>query len=87
MADDLTTELRDYIYRMYADTPFPERKRCRWVMSLEWLNEVRKVDADINRRCGFPAPSASAMPETILGLPIEVREDAGAPWLEAAPAA
>src|SRR5258707_2907828 len=76
-APSLTDDLRDYLYRIYEATPGPERRHCRWVVSLEWLNEVRKIDAD-----KVPAWLAASPIETILCLPIDVREDAGAPWLE-----
>lgn len=75
--DDLTAELRDYLYRMLAGTPY--RERGRWVMSAEWLRECLRLDK------WQPPPSAT--PLTLLGIPIEVRDDAGAPWLEAAPGA
>ena len=74
--DELTRALRDYLYEMHAAGP---REHSHWVMSLEWLNEVRKIDAG-----NVPAWLAYSTPETILGIPIEVRADGGAPHLEAA---
>lgn len=71
---ELTRALRDYLYEMHALGP---RGNSRWVMSLEWLNEVRKVDAD-----KVPAWLAASPVETIMGIPLEVRADGGAPHLE-----
>lgn len=75
--EELTRALRDYLYEMHSYGP---RKGSHWVMSLEWLKEVHKLDD--RRPWDFPLPGA---PETILGIPIEVREDGGPPHLELLP--
>ena len=77
-AGSLSEALREHLHRIYADTPVAERRSSRWVMNLEWFSEVQKLD---NRSFwdGPPAPV-----ESILGLPLEIREDGGPPHLEPA---
>jgi hypothetical protein len=54
----------------------PEQYRhARWVMSTEWRDYLRGI-----------APAAPAVPEvdsveTLIGIPVEVRDDAGFPAL------
>ena len=78
MTDTLAGDLREYVYKAHADGP---RRNSRWVMNLEWLNELRRLD-DSRGRLYEPGLAVSA-PEFLLGIPIEVREDGGAPHLEA----
>jgi HK97 family phage major capsid protein len=77
----LTSELRDYIYEAHAVMPAAQRQNARWVMNLEWFNEVRKLDDQ--RGPVWRTGLGLAMPETLLGLPFEIRDDGGAPHLEA----
>lgn len=75
-------ELQAYLYWHMANTPIELRqpRSSRWVMSQEWLDEVRRTpDAQ-----GFPAwqPPVSGL-AYLLGIPVDVREDAGVPHLEA----
>ncbi len=79
LSDTLTGDLREHIFRTYANTPTDELT-SRWVMSLEWLNEVRKLD-DSRGGLHRPGPAISA-PEFLLGIPIEIREGGGPPHLE-----
>jgi HK97 family phage major capsid protein len=75
-----TDELRAYIFEANYLVPPAQRRTSHWVMNLEWFNEVRRLDD----RSGpmFWAAFAVTAPETLLGLPIEIREDGGAPHLE-----
>ena len=50
-------------------------------MSLEWFQELRKLEDDSRVALWHPGLTA-AVPETLLGLPIEVRDDGGVPHLE-----
>lgn len=52
-----------------------------WVMSPEWLAEVRKLADATGRPLWVPSFSLSA-PEHLLGYMIEVRKDGGVPHLE-----
>jgi len=79
---ELAGELRSHIYVTHANVPAAERRRSRWVMSPEWLNEVRRLDGRAGPWTGLGRDWAA--PETILGLPIEVRDDGGVPHLEPA---
>ena len=69
--------LKQYIYETHANGP---RRDSRWVMSLEWLNELRRME-DAERVVWQPS-QRNCDPETLLGIPIEIRKDAGAPRLE-----
>jgi HK97 family phage major capsid protein len=73
-------ELRAYIFEAHAIVPAAQRRGSQWVMNLEWFNEVRRLDD----RSGpmFWAALTPSAPETLLGLPIKIREDGGAPHLE-----
>lgn len=71
--DSLADDLLRYLHRTVADTPRAERGR--WVMSAEWLNEVRKLD---DRQGAIWVPCRPDL-TTIVGLPYEVTDDAGAP--------
>ena len=51
-------------------------------MSLEWLNEVRRLDDSAGRLVWHPRPVSA--PLLLLGIPVEVREDGGVPHLESA---
>ena len=79
--DTLSAELMEHLHFWLGAVPAPERRRSRWVMSAEWLMECRRI----------PAPGGIywthlgrdwAEPETLLGLPVEVRDDGGVPHLE-----
>jgi HK97 family phage major capsid protein len=76
---ELTDDLRRYLYETYASGP---RGNSRWVMSQEWMNECRRVDLAAGST--FWHASAATRAEYLLGIPVEVREDAGAPRLEPA---
>ena len=73
--EELTEALRDHVYTMHSYGP---RKDSCWVMNLEWLNEVRRLD---DRKGAFFFPPAPG-PELLLGIPIKVRGDGGPPHLE-----
>jgi HK97 family phage major capsid protein len=79
--DSLGGDLRRHLAFMLRSVPLPERRTAHWVMSLEWLNEVRKLDCDDRSFTLLPPPPVGDGPETVMGLPVEVREDAGAPEL------
>jgi hypothetical protein len=70
---ELTAELRDHLDRAMADGP--RGAGTRWVMSAEWLAECLLIDPW--------SPLPTGRPETMLGIPIEVRDDGGVPHLEA----
>lgn len=67
MADTLSDALREHLYRTFGDTPAAERGH--WVMNPEWLTECRRLWS----------PSAGT---ALLGLPIEISDDGGAPHIE-----
>ena len=73
-------ELMAYIYEAHAMVPPAERRNSHWVMNLEWFLEVRDM-ADSRGLIWQPSVSVAG-PETMLGLPIEIRDDGGAPHLE-----
>jgi len=77
MTDSLGGDLKQYIYETHANGP---RRDSHWVMSLEWFNELRRME-DAAGVIWQPHQRNSA-PELLLGIPIEIREDAGAPRLE-----
>ena len=77
MSGDLSGDLREHIYQTHANGP---RRDSRWVMNLEWFNEVRRI-GDRQGPLYHPGLTVSA-PEYLLGIPIEVRDDGGVPHLE-----
>jgi len=83
--DSLGADLRRHLVFMLQSVPLPERRTAHWVMSLEWLNEVRKLD-DGHGFPFVPPYRPGDGPETVMGLPVEVRGDAGAPELVTASA-
>jgi hypothetical protein len=70
---DLADELRDHIFAVYRETPVAQRRASRWVMDPEWLPDLRAIDT-----------AGPAWPETLLGLPLDIREGGGPPHLEPA---
>lgn len=74
----IAEDLRAYIYETHASGP---RRDSRWVMNLEWFNEVRRLDDSQGRVLYHPGVTVSA-PEFLLGIPVEIREDGGPPHLE-----
>ena len=82
---DLAEDVLYHVYFVHAETPAAERRRSRWVMSQEWLNEVRQADLASQRGMYWTGLGRDrAAPEMLLGLPVEVREDGGVPHLEPA---
>ena len=75
MADSLAADLRKHIYQAHADGP---RKGSHWVMSLDWLNEVRKLHDNDGRVIWEPGLVSLGL----LGIPVDVRDDGGLPHLE-----
>jgi hypothetical protein len=74
---NLRTEAFAAIYAAF-DQARGERGRMVWVMSKEWRNDIR--------RWAQPEmlwlPDDPQVEEHLLGIPIEVRDDAGFPRLE-----
>ena len=77
--DGLAGDLQEHVYRIYANTSELDRERSRWVMNLEWLGECRKMPDVAGNPFYRPQPG---IPEFLLGIPIEIRADGGAPHLE-----
>lgn len=74
--DSLADDLRHYLHATLAGTP--PAGRGRWVMSADWWSEVRKADPR-GPAALFWMGAPLGAPETLLGLPIDVRDGAGAP--------
>ena len=79
MSDTLAGDLRRYIYQAYYDGGGPGGG-SHWVMSPEWLCEIRKLHDNDGRAVW--EPSVISGPLRLLGLPVEIREDGGVPRLE-----
>jgi hypothetical protein len=73
---DLAEDLRSHIYAAACGRPRGER--ARWVMNLEWLNEVRKMELKDHSGAYL---CKVGLGEFLLGLPVEVRADGGVPHL------
>jgi hypothetical protein len=77
--DDSLHSLRQETLRaLYAeyDRLHPVRRRhAVWVMSTEWRDYLRTISR------AAPAIPEVGLVETLIGIPIEVREDAGFPKL------
>jgi hypothetical protein len=73
---DLQREALEAIFALHEARP--RGKRLMWVMSLEWHQEIRKV---ADPRGAWLAALEWDLPETLLGIPVEIRDDAGFPKL------
>jgi HK97 family phage major capsid protein len=80
MTDTLSDELRGYLLDALTCRD-PGWERCHWVMSLEWFLDVRRVTDPTGRPLYEPSFSLTG-PTLLLGLPVEIRKDGGAPHLE-----
>jgi hypothetical protein len=74
--DSLGPALRDYLIGTMYTMPAQERRSAHWVMSAEWFYECRKL-ADV-----LPPPGTPGDQLVMYGLPVEIRDGAGAPQLE-----
>jgi hypothetical protein len=74
MASELARDLHANLVGQLHAVPPATRARSRWVMNLEWLNECRRLSWEAS-------PVQLTEPETMLGLPVQVREDGGFPHL------
>jgi hypothetical protein len=77
---ELTGDLRQHINETYARGP---RRNSCWVMNSEWFTEILHLEAPPSFAPSF-TPGIASLPVTLLGIPIEVRDDGGAPHLELA---
>jgi len=77
----LGAELRDYLIGALYDKG-TGRQDSRWVMNSDWFSEVRKLTDQTGAALWLPAISVTD-PDILLGLPVEIRADGGAPHLEA----
>lgn len=73
--EPLGRDLRDHLIGELTGMPFPARRDACWVMNAEWWDEVEAMA----RAMGEMPPS---WPRTLLGKPVDVREDGGVPHLE-----
>lgn len=78
MADSLAGDLKQHILQAHADGP---RRDSHWVMSGEWLTEIRRIEDGAGRPLFQPSWTIDA-PQTLLGIPVEVRDGGGVPHLE-----
>lgn len=80
--DSLAGDLRAHLYAsMYAVLP-RERQQAHWVMTLDWLNECRKLDTAPTGLLAWPGSLPGLDKTVLLGRPVEVREGSGPPHLE-----
>jgi HK97 family phage major capsid protein len=89
MSDDLSAELRAYLVDALYAHPAEFRRNAHWVMNPEWFSECRRMTDTDGRPLWEPSMEClyPEGPLMLLGKLIEVREDGGAPHLEAATAA
>lgn len=73
---EMRRQLRELVHSEHDDMAPELRPRSRWVMSEDWLDDLRYLDDGL----GFWWESGGAM--FLLRLPIEIREHGGAPHLE-----
>lgn len=82
-AEPLFPALYAYLLDELHNAPRDLRLYGQWVMNTEWLNECRKIDDRPSRFALHLLPTG--VPETLLGLPIDIRDDGGMPHLEPRP--
>lgn len=74
--------LFDHLVRTLHSTPAEERRNSKWVMSGEWLIDIRSL---VDGR-GYPIwelPRPVEEPDYLFGLPFEIKDGSGPPHLEA----
>lgn len=81
--EELSAELRDYLYRELGDDRPPGR--VRWVMNGEWHAEMRRCTTIAGRSLWLPGIRVSD-PEYLFAIPVDIRDDGGVPHLEPAAA-
>jgi hypothetical protein len=69
----VTPELREETMQALLDECDRVGHRGIWIMSQAWLDDLHVM---------FDVPAHPTIPVTLLGLPVEVRNDAGFPKLE-----
>ncbi len=79
LPDSLRADLKDPLYWWLEE--LPRGRRC-WVMSYDWLCEVRHLDYG-SGAFWVPEPRISE-PLALFGLPIQIREG-GNPWRDSVP--
>ena len=70
-------QLRELVHSAHDDMPPGLRPRSRWVMSPDWLDDLRRLDNGSN--FWWEPPGG---PPLLLGLPIEMRPHGASPHLE-----
>lgn len=79
--DSLADDLRKHLY--WAMVNPPPGSRYRWVMTMDWWNECRKIDTYSTLwHPGGRIPMVE--PDLLMGIPVDIRDDGGVPHLEAA---
>ena len=74
--DSLSADLWDHLHFWLRERP---GRQCHWVMSIEWLNHCRHLDYGFSGWAFMPRVNN---PETILGLPVDIREQDDRPgWM------
>lgn len=73
--EELTIALRSHLYSELASAP---KGKLTWVMSADWLKECLLLD---NRWAYRTLEANMAHATLLLGIPFEIRDDAGVPQL------
>jgi hypothetical protein len=85
MSNDLSAELRTYLYDALSAHSVEFQRDAHWVMSAEWFDECRRMTDSDGRPLWEPSMQRlyPEGPLLLFGILIEVRADGGAPHLEA----
>ena len=84
--EDFHRQLYAYLVEERFLLPHAARKRARWVMNVEWLNECRKMANGLDPyHPAYHVRWDRNMTETLLGMPLDVDEAAGFPRLVVVP--
>jgi len=74
---EMLRQLRELVHSAHDDMPPGLRPRSRWVMSPDWLDDLRRLDNGSN----FWWEPPGGVP-LLLGLPVEMRPHGASPHLE-----
>jgi hypothetical protein len=74
---EMLRQLREQVHAGRDEVAPEMRRRSRWIMSPDWLDDIRALDDGGNF---WWEPSEG--PALLLGLPVEMRRQGGAPHLE-----
>jgi hypothetical protein len=79
--ENISEDLLDHLHWTLSNTPPEERRHARWVMSDDWYGDVLRM-TDAQGHSLWDTPRRIKEPETLMGIPVDIRDGEGPPHLE-----